>query len=185
MSFFQSKRLGRIVPVEERKFLSGAILLGFLLVMLDQFSKYWIVNYIPFGSRNPVIPGFFNITYITNTGAAWGVLSGRGWLLLMISILVMLSAIWFLHALTDGWKERYFAIFLVLSGIVGNSIDRIVRGAVVDFLQFFIGKYVWPSFNVADSCICVGVFIFIISTICRPEHRKTDPDSLDYVQYKK
>ncbi|OQA82812.1 MAG: Lipoprotein signal peptidase [Lentisphaerae bacterium ADurb.Bin242] len=185
MSFFQSSQLDRIVPAEERRFLWWALILGLLLVVLDQYSKYWVVKSIPFGSRVPVISGFFNLTYITNTGAAWGILSGRGWFLLLISILVMLSAIWFLRSLTDGWAERYFAIFLVISGIVGNSIDRIFRGAVVDFLQFYVGKYVWPSFNVADSCICVGVILFILSTLFRPEHRKTDPDSPVYVQYKK
>ncbi len=185
MSFFQGNQLDRIVPPGERRFLVWAVLLALLLLALDQYSKFWIVKNIPFGSKSVVIPGFFNITHITNTGAAWGILSGRGGFLLLIAILVMLAVIWFLRSLTDGWKERYFAIFLVVSGIIGNSIDRVFRGAVVDFLQFYIGKYVWPSFNVADSCICVGVFIFILSTLFRPERRKSNPDSPAYVQYRK
>ena len=86
--------------------------------------------------------------------------------------------------MTDGWPERIYAIALIVSGIVGNSIDRIFRREVVDFLQFLFGKYQYPSFNIADSCICVGVFIFILSTILRPDRKKPEPDS-SYVQLQK
>lgn len=176
--------LNRIVPPQERKIFFLALLAGIIFLILDQLTKYWVVKAIPFGARQPVIPGFFNLTYVTNTGAAWGILSGRYWLLLAISALVFLAAIRFLRALTEGWTERYFAVFLVLSGILGNSIDRIFRGAVVDFLQFYIGQYAWPSFNVADSCICVGVFIYIFSSLFRPERKPGDPDSPSYVRIK-
>lgn len=157
---------------------------GIFFLILDQLTKYWVIKAIPFASRQTVIPGFFNLTYVTNTGAAWGILSGRYWLLLTISGAVFLAAVWFLHHLTEGWKERYFAVLLIMSGIAGNCIDRLCRGAVVDFLQFYIGKYVWPSFNVADSCICIGVFIYILSTLIRPDRKKYDPDSLNYVHHK-
>ena len=178
-----SKFFNRAVPAEDRKTFLLALLTGFIFLILDQLTKYWVVKEIPFASRQTVIPGFFNLTYVTNTGAAWGILSGRYWLLLAISGAVFFAALWFLRHLTDGWKERYFAVLLILSGILGNCIDRVFRGAVVDFLQFYIGKYVWPSFNVADSCICIGVFIYIISSMIRPD-RKTDPDSLNYVHFK-
>ena len=178
-----SKFFDRAVPAEDRKIFLLALLTGMIFLGLDQLTKYWVIREIPFASRQVVIPGFFNLTYVTNTGAAWGILSGRYWLLLAISGTVFFAALWFLRHLTDGWKERYYAVLLILSGILGNCIDRVFRGAVVDFLQFYIGKYVWPSFNVADSCICVGVFIYIISSLVRPE-RKTDPDSLNYVRFK-
>ena len=178
-----SKFFDRAVPAEDRKIFVLALLTGMIFLGIDQLTKYWVVKEIPFASRQAVIPGFFNLTYVTNTGAAWGILSGRYWLLLAISGAVFFAAIWFLRQLTDGWKERYYAVLLILSGILGNCIDRVFRGAVVDFLQFYIGKYVWPSFNVADSCICVGVFIYIVSSLIRPD-RKTDPDSLNYVHYK-
>lgn len=154
------------------------------------FSSRWtdtkaaVVKYIRFGERIPVIPDFFNLTYITNTGAAWGILAGHGWLLLLISFAVLIAVIYFIHTLTDGWPERIYAIALIVSGIVGNSIDRIFRREVVDFLQFLFGKYQYPSFNIADSCICVGVFIFILSTILRPDRKKPEPDS-SYVQLQK
>ena len=161
-----------------------ALVNGIFFLILDQLTKYWVIREIPFASRQVVIPGFFNLTYVTNTGAAWGILSGRYWLLLTISAAVFIAALWFLRYLTEGWKERYFAVLLILSGILGNCIDRVCRGAVVDFLQFYIGKYVWPSFNVADSCICIGVFIYILSTLIRPDRKKNDPTDLNYVHYK-
>ena len=178
-----NKFFNRAVPAEDRKTFLLALLTGLIFLILDQLTKYWVVREIPFASRRVVIPGFFNLTYVTNTGAAWGILAGRYWLLLAISGAVFFAALWFLRHLTDGWKERYYAVLLILSGILGNCIDRVFRGAVVDFLQFYIGKYVWPSFNVADSCICIGVFIYIISSLIRPD-RKIDPDSLNYVHFK-
>ena len=126
--------LNRFVPAPEHKVFRLALLIGILFLILDQLTKYWVVAAIPFSTRKTVIPGFFNLTYVTNTGAAWGILSGRYWLLLTISAAVFAAAIWYLRSLTDSWPERYFAIFLVMSGILGNSIDRIFRGAVVDFL---------------------------------------------------
>ena len=179
-----SKFFNRIVPAEDRKTFVLALVIGVLSLILDQLTKYWVVKEIPFASRQVVIPHFFNLTYVTNTGAAWGILSGRYWLLLTISAAVFFAALWFMQYLTEGWKERYFAVLLILSGILGNCIDRLFRGAVVDFLQFYIGKFVWPSFNVADSCICIGVFIYILSTLFRPNRKKSDPDSLNYVHYK-
>ena len=179
-----SSFINRTFPAEERKTLFLSLILGLVFLILDQLTKYWVVREIPFASRQAVIPGFFNLTYVTNTGAAWGILAGRYWLLLTVSAVVFIAAVWFLRYLTEGWKERYYAVMLILSGILGNCIDRVFRGAVVDFLQFYIGKFAWPSFNVADSCICIGVFIYILSTLFRPDRKKSDPDDLNYVHYK-
>lgn len=181
--FLQSKRLERGAEKETRT-LIAALILALVFIALDQITKAAVVKYIRFGERIPVIPDFFNLTYITNTGAAWGILAGHGWLLLLISFAVLIAVIYFIHTLTDGWPERIYAIALIVSGIVGNSIDRIFRREVVDFLQFLFGKYQYPSFNIADSCICVGVFIFILSTVLRPDKKKPEPDS-SYVQLQK
>ena len=140
--------------------------------LLDQLTKELIVRKVPFHSVQVVIPDFFNITHITNPGAAWGVLAGKGWLLLLISIAALAGIIFFLKRLSENYPERIYALLLICSGIVGNCTDRIFRGEVVDFLQFHIGKYYWPSFNVADSCITCGVFLFIVSTVFRPEKKR-------------
>ncbi|OGV49966.1 MAG: signal peptidase II [Lentisphaerae bacterium GWF2_52_8] len=149
-----------------------AFVLAGILLLLDQISKFLVAGNISVGQKITIIPNFFNLTYITNPGAAWGILAGKGWLLLLISILVLFSIIFFLRSLTEGWNERYYGLCMVMSGIVGNMIDRIWRGEVVDFIQWYAGSYYWPSFNVADSAITVGVAIFIISSLLRPQDDK-------------
>ena len=79
-----------------------------------------------------------------------------------------LAAIYFLRKLCDGYAERYTAILMVISGVIGNSIDRIWRGEVVDFLDFYIKSYHWPAFNIADCAICIGVGLYTLSVIVRP-----------------
>ena len=77
-------------------------------------------------------------------------------------------AIIFLRKLCDGYAERYAAILTVLSGVIGNSIDRIWRGEVVDFLDCYINKYHWPAFNIADCAICIGIGLYTLSVLLRP-----------------
>jgi signal peptidase II len=141
--------------------LSGLILVG------DQITKIIVETGI--SSPIKVIPGLFNLVFVKNTGAAWGILAGKGWLLLVISVTVLVLIAVFIRRIAEGWPERYYSMALIAGGIAGNSIDRIWRGAVVDFLDFHYGPHHWPAFNVADSAICVGVFIFIISSWLRPQ----------------
>lgn len=152
--------------------------LAAFLVVLDQLTKIAVIQYIPKHEAIPVIKGLFNLTYITNPGAAWGIMSGKGHLLLGISIVVLVIIIYFLRSLTEGCMERYFALFMIMSGIIGNSIDRLWRQEVVDFLDFYIGTHHWPSFNVADSAITIGVTIYIISSLFRVQNKKAG-----YVQF--
>ena len=150
--------------------LAAAVAVVFYLI--DQLTKEAIVRMVPYHCVQVVIPDFFNITYITNPGAAWGMLAGKGWLLLLISIAALAGIILFLKRLSENYAERIYALLLIASGIVGNCTDRIFRGEVVDFLQFHVGRFYWPSFNVADSCITCGVAIFLISTVFRPEKKR-------------
>lgn len=143
-----------------------AVLTGFIIIF-DQISKMVVENKI--ASSIKVIPGVFNLVFVKNTGAAWGILAGKGWLLLIISVIVFTLIVIFIRRITEGWSERYYSMALIAGGIAGNSIDRVWRGAVVDFLDFYYGSYHWPAFNVADSAICIGVFVFIISSWIRPQ----------------
>lgn len=143
-----------------------AVITG-LIIILDQLTKIAAENRIT--SPIKVIPGFFDLVFVKNTGAAWGILAGKGWLLLIISLIVFTLIVVFIRRITEGWPERYYSMALIAGGIAGNSIDRIWRGSVVDFLDFYYGSYHWPAFNVADSAICVGVFVFIISSWIRPQ----------------
>lgn len=156
--------------VREKVFLLSCLGVMFFFAALDQWTKYLVVSKIPEHSSIKIIPGLFNLTYVNNPGAAWGILAGRGWILITISVVVFICIIFFLRILTEGWPERYFAFFLVLSGIIGNSVDRVGKGKVVDFLDFYVNNCHWPAFNVADSCITVGVVIFITSSVLRPSN---------------
>jgi signal peptidase II len=163
---------------EERKVIQWAAITAVIFAILDQASKAIVVAKFNLGESIAIIPGFFNLTYITNKGAAWGILHGKIWLLMLISVVVFALIVWHIRTLTEGWNERYFAMALIISGIIGNSIDRIWRKEVVDFLDFYIKvndkSYSWPAFNVADSAITVGVIIYIASTLFRKSPKKSD-----------
>ena len=158
--------------------LSLAIGLGILVLALDQWTKAVVVRRFHLGESVPVWEHFFSLTYVRNDGAAWSILSGQGWLLLLVAALVTAVVIWKFRSLTEGYAERCFALILVLGGVVGNSIDRLWRGSVVDFFDFhWYDKYHYPVFNVADIAICVGVGLFVLSTLLRPSKKKEKPES--------
>lgn len=147
-----------------------ASLIVFAVVALDQASKLAAKAYI---SEDVVrVLPFFNIVLVMNKGAAWGIFSGKSTFLLAISFAVLAAIILFHEKITEGWRERAYALSLIAGGIIGNTIDRIWWKAVVDFLDFHAFGSHWPAFNVADSAICVGVGIFVISNFLRPESGK-------------
>jgi signal peptidase II len=149
---------------QEKKVILIAIALSCFILLADQITKAIIEKYV----TNPivVIPDFFNIVKVGNMGAAWGMFQDYTWILLAISVSFFLGVLIFFRSITEGYTERYFGVALVLGGILGNSTDRIWRsGKVVDFLDFNLHFMRWPAFNVADSAICIGVGIFILSSL--------------------
>ena len=133
-----------------------------LLALLDQASKILVLLFIPFQESMVVVPGFFNLTHVYNTGAAFGMLHDSNLLFILVSTVAFISLVLmrrhFEGSLMNwGWM-------LLLSGIIGNVIDRLRLGHVVDFLDFQFGTYHWPSFNVADSCICIAAGLFLIAS---------------------
>lgn len=144
--------------------------------ILDQVTKELVVRLMTLGDRKVIIAGFFNLTSVRNNGAAWNMFAGKQWFLLLVSFAAMAGIIFFFKKLTCNYRERVFAMLLLCSGIVGNCVDRLFRNEVVDFLEFHLGRFYWPSFNVADSCICVGVFLFVISSLIRPEPEEEKKD---------
>ena len=173
MKLFSSE--ARITPgsPRERRIILAAVLTALGLVILDQVTKTLVLRHIELHSRITVIPGFFDLTHLTNKGAAWGMFHNLPWIPFGISVAAFVLLIVFLRKLSAGWPERCFALLMVASGIVGNCTDRLWHGAVIDFLRFYCGRFEWPSFNVADSAICCGVTLFVISSFFRPE-KKTE-----------
>ena len=146
--------------------------LSAIIVLLDQATKYWISQSKPFIQ---VIPGFFNIVYVENPGAAFGILHGKQGLLTAISVMAMLVLIGLM------WQERrrgvLVSLSLILGGTCGNLIDRVCLKYVVDFLDAHVKNYHWPSFNIADSAITVGVSLLILVTFLEESSRKKHQQS--------
>ena len=151
-----------VIEVQRYKLL---IFVAAIVIILDQLTKAVITNYFILHESIEVTRGLFNITYIRNPGAAFGIFRGvsetfRTIFLTGISFAMMII-IFFVYRNTKGAASR-IAFSLIAGGAVGNLIDRIRFGEVIDFLDFYIGQYHWPAFNIADSAITVGVFIAVL-----------------------
>lgn len=135
------------------------------VAVLDQVSKSVIRANLFLSEDRPVIPHFFSLSHVRNTGAAWGMMQGLNhWLVLLSVVMLAVIVIFRRHFLTDSLVHR-ISMGLMLGGIAGNVIDRIRLGYVVDFLDFYWRGHHFPSFNVADSAICVGVSVYILTQV--------------------
>lgn len=148
----------------------GVYLTAILLVLADQATKYAIEATVALHESIPVIEGFFAITHVRNPGAAFGVLAGASetWrlvLLVAVTLAIMGGIIFYLERRRDAGKTLTAGLTLILGGAAGNLIDRIGQGAVIDFLDFYIGSRHWPAFNVADAAITVGAFLLIVDML--------------------
>ena len=139
---------------------------------LDQLTKQWVLRSVsPYDAR-VVVPDFFHLVNVTNTGAAFGSFKGNNTFFVIISViaLVVVTVLLVRHHRSDSWRDVSLA--LLLAGILGNLTDRLIYGHVIDFLLFNLHvRYAdpWPAFNVADSCISVAVALFIIHSFQKKE----------------
>jgi len=136
------------------------------LIVLDQISKMVILRSMPLYETIPVIPGFFSITHIHNPGGAFGFMASQGpevrsLLFLAMSSLAAVAIVFFYLRTPAPYSWLSTALLLIFGGAIGNMIDRVRFGEVVDFLDFYAGSYHWPAFNVADSGITVGMAILV------------------------
>ena len=136
------------------------LFVAFLVVLADQATKTLVVSNLHLHEVRPVLQGFFNITYITNTGVAFGFMAGSGkWrhIFLQVISVVALGGLFYLYR--NSHCRSYPLLWgtsLVFGGALGNLIDRIRYRSVIDFLDFYAGSYHWPAFNIADSAITIG-----------------------------
>lgn len=158
------------------------ILSGLAVLLLDQLTKIWIQRSIPVWEKGfTVIPGFFDIVHILNRGAAFGFLNRHDidWqrpFFIIISILALGLIAALARSKEDDGPFFIYGLGLILGGAVGNLIDRVRLGVVVDFLDFYIGAWHWPAFNVADMGICLGAAGLLVSFYQR--RRRHVPDHL-------
>ncbi len=151
----------------------AAILIPVLLigVALDQLTKLLVVQHMQLGAQIPIIQGFFNLVHIHNRGAAFGLLANLSpnfaWLFFIATTLLVLLVVgYLLWRLPDNEWLSALGYSLIMTGALGNLIDRVRLGEVIDFLDFYLGRHHWPAFNVADSLVCLGagVLIWVVLT---------------------
>ena len=153
-----------------------AVIIGFVVVLLDQATKVIIRQNLILGESCPVIAGYFNLTYLRNTGAVWGMFQYQNEWLILLSFLVLLLIAIFYRWLVDQRGVHRMAMGLMIGGIIGNLIDRVKLGWVTDFLDFHWQASHWPSFNIADSAICVGVVIYLASSLWLSSPVSAEPE---------
>lgn len=140
-------------------------LIALIVFLIDQGTKYLIVTRLELQEQIPVIGNFFLITSHRNRGAAFGILEGQQWFFFIVTAIVVAGIVWYLNKAKATRKLLPTALGLVLGGALGNFLDRMLAGEVVDFLQFNFGTYTFPIFNVADSCIVIGVGLIILDSL--------------------
>ncbi len=141
-------------------------LIAVAIVLLDQLTKLLVVRFIGTEESRAILNGFFNLVNWRNTGAAWGILQNRNEVLAIVSVLTILALYLFRHSFQLHRVGNAVALGLIAGGIVGNLIDRVRVHHVIDFLDFYVGPYHWPAFNIADSAICIGVALYIVASWC-------------------
>ena len=149
--------------------------LTLLIAVADQLTKNLVVDSLPYGTFGPpdhieVIPGFFNIVHVGNTGAAWSLFSGQSKLLALLALFTLAAIFFWRESLGLRQRLAQISFGLLCGGIIGNLIDRMQYGHVVDFLDLHFGSYIYPTFNVADSGICVGVAIYLWHSLRSPKN---------------
>jgi signal peptidase II len=156
--------------------------LAFVVLALDQLSKQIVLRYLALHEERDIINGFFKLVYWSNTGAAWSMFSNQNEALAVVSLVALLGLFLWRHHFDTRSTLGQISLGLIFGGIVGNLTDRLIVRHVIDFLRFYIyrrnGEEVgFPAFNIADSAICVGVFLLFILSWREPEPRSSAQQS--------
>ena len=151
------------------------LVIAAIVLIADQLTKLAIVAHLPFPTYGEghgaitVIRDFFYIVHVGNTGAAWSMFSGQSVLLAIFALVTLAAIVIWRHALGLRERRSQLCFGLLCGGIVGNVIDRLAYGHVVDFVDLHFGSYVYPTFNVADSGICVGIVFYLWHSLREPK----------------
>jgi len=164
-------------------------LISNLLIILDQYTKMWVVTHIPQGHFISVLENLLAITHIRNPGVAFGLFAEGSsdlkiYIFVGFSLIAIIAILIFYHQNPSHNLMVRWALILIFSGAIGNLIDRVLYHEVIDFIDIFFGSYHWPAFNIADSCITIGVVLMFFDLIRGGGHEpppvessETPPDS--------
>jgi signal peptidase II len=146
-----------------RRSLPLLVALASVVIALDRWTKHWASTTLSFGRPIPVVGDYLRLTYTRNSGVAFGIGQGTGFPYYVFSLVAIVAIVWmFLRGRAGHDPVRGAALTLILSGAVGNLVDRVTSGEVVDFIEVGIPQWHWPIFNVADSAVTVGVLLFAL-----------------------
>ena len=151
--------------------------LSLLIIFLDQIAKYWVNHRLFYGETVPIIPGFFNFTLLYNPGAAFSLLADAGgWQTPVFTVLAFFVTGWLSWQILRGHFGRLMncAAACIIGGALGNVIDRIVYGYVIDFIQFFYRTWYYPAFNLADAFICIGAVLIVLDSLKGNNRKQND-----------
>ena len=142
-----------------------------VLVIMDQYSKLMVSLHIPLNYSVKVVEGFFSLTHIRNSGVAFGLFASqqseyKALMFVAISTIAIIAILVIFHQTPKEKKMVQMGLVLIFSGAIGNLIDRVLHGEVIDFVDFFINGHHFPAFNIADSCITIGVTLMVIDLFC-------------------
>jgi signal peptidase II len=158
--------------------LQNWLLLALLIVVLDQLTKQLADNLLAYGDPLAVLPSF-NLTLLYNKGAAFSFLNSAGgwqrWFFTAVAVVVSIVIVFWLKATGEEQRWTPAGLVLILGGAIGNVIDRVIFGHVIDFIQVYYDTFYWPAFNIADSAICVGAAILLLSGwLVQPQKTRTE-----------
>ena len=154
----KSRKVGKLFSLFQKKPVFWLSIVVFVVVLLDYVTKYLVQTYMTVHETIPLIKDVFHLTYVQNTGAGFSILKGQNSLLLLVSLVIIGFLLWYWYTSLRKESVVLLPVGLIIGGAVGNVIDRITLGHVVDFLDF----RVWPVFNVADSGITIGAILLFI-----------------------
>ncbi|SFE40527.1 signal peptidase II [Alteribacillus iranensis] len=137
-------------------------LVALIIIGLDQLTKFLVTKNMDIGESIEVIPGFFYITSHRNAGAAFGILQGQMMFFYIVTVVVIIAVIYYMQKYAKESRTYGISLGLILGGAIGNFIDRVLLGEVVDFFDVYIFTYNYPIFNIADSALVSGVVLLII-----------------------
>lgn len=151
--------------------------LSLLVLLADQASKLWAYARLRSGSDHHVIDGFFKFSYAENPGIAFGIFAEsnallKTWVLVGVSLLAIGLVFYFLTQTPSGKVGVSMALAVLLGGIVGNLVDRVRLGVVIDFIEVYVGQYHWPTFNIADAAICLGAVLLSLDIVRDPSAKQ-------------
>ncbi len=159
------KKINNIIKTNRTKIKSKIFQIATIVIIIDQFTKILVTTYLKESHGYEIIKNFFMIMYTRNTGAAFSILENQTFLLIILSLIILIILNNYISLLTKSTKLERLSLGLILGGIIGNLIDRLLYGSVIDFLSFRIFKYSFQIFNIEDTAIVVGVILFILSSI--------------------